>query len=84
MELVAYINTSGRPNRRECSEHRDSDVKRLGCEGAGTMPRGTVRVYEGILGIPYKIRTRRFLGVFLYIYIYIYIYHLCKPELLLE
>jgi hypothetical protein len=27
---VAYINTSGRPSRRECSERRDSDVHEAG------------------------------------------------------
>jgi hypothetical protein len=27
---MAYINTSGRPSRRECSERRDSDVHGAG------------------------------------------------------
>jgi hypothetical protein len=72
---MAYINTSGRPSRRERSERRDSDV-----HGAGVLR------YGGILGIPYNyiwnlymyarnlyssygIRMRRVLGVFLYIYL---------------
>jgi hypothetical protein len=49
----------------------------------GQCPRGTVRVYGGILGNLYSfvwnqyksihVHTHRFLGVFLYIYIYIYL-----------
>jgi hypothetical protein len=30
LELVAYINTNGRPSRRELSERRDSDVHGVG------------------------------------------------------
>jgi hypothetical protein len=30
LELVAYINTSGEPSRRECSERHDSDVHGVG------------------------------------------------------
>jgi hypothetical protein len=60
LELVAYINTNGRPSRRERSERRNSDV-----QGAGfcTIPYGirTEFVYVGF-------------WVFSYIYIYIYIY----------
>jgi hypothetical protein len=69
---VAYINTSGRPSRRECSECCDSDVHGAGVYwpiGVIKFAGGTTRlwgcggnapavqVYGGILGILYGIHT---------------------------
>jgi hypothetical protein len=48
LELVAYINTSGRPSRREHSERRDSDVHGAGVYwpiGVIKFARGTIRLW---------------------------------------
>jgi hypothetical protein len=65
LELVAYINTSGGPNRREHSEHRDSDVHEAGgttrlwgCGGNAPVVRyECMGVFWGFRTIPYGIRT---------------------------
>jgi hypothetical protein len=59
LELVAYINTSGRPSRRERNERRDSDID---------VHRAGVRT------IPYGIHMRLYAYSFGCFTIYIYIY----------
>jgi hypothetical protein len=48
LELMAYINTSGRPSRRECSECCDSDIHGAGIYwliGVIKFTGGTIRLW---------------------------------------
>jgi hypothetical protein len=79
LELVAYINTSGRPSRRERSERHNSDVHGAGVYwliGVIKFVGGTIRLWGcgGILEIFVQFRTICTESVRVGFWIFSYIY----------